>query len=322
MFGIYRFILALNVVVFHILAVPNVGPLAVYSFFVLSGFLMTLIMHQTYGYTTVGFKKYALNRFYRLYPIYWLVVILALVVVLIVGSEFSEQFHSAIRFPDSFSSVLANVTMIYPRWEPVTYPVRISPASWALTIEIIFYLLIGLGLSRNKTITWVWFALSVFYFLYTNLILKQFGLGYGTFICASLPFSAGALVFYYQERVSAILSKLRIGLLALVVVFALNTLIAGSTGLAGEEGWKIAVLCSGLNLLLSFLLTVQLAKTKAKSTWLKKWDRELGDLSYPIYLFHWTAAALAAWLLYGSPDRTILVFAVRFVDNLGRFIWY
>ena len=316
MFGIYRFVLALNVVVFHILAVPNVGPLAVYSFFVLSGFLMTLIMHQTYGYTTAGFKKYALNRFYRLYPIYWLLVILALVVVLVVGAEFSERFHSAMRFPNTFSSVLANASMIYPLWKPSAYPVRISPASWALTIEIIFYLLIGLGLSRKKMITWVWFALSMSYFLYNNLILQLYSFGYGNFITASLPFSAGALVFFYKDRVNVVLGKLRIGLLPLLVVFAFNTLVAASTGLVGEEGWKISFLCTGLNLLLSVLLTGQLAETKAKSAWLKKWDRELGDLSYPIYLFHWTAAALAAWLLYGSPDRTILVFAVGLLITL------
>ena len=61
MFGVYRFLLALNVVFYHVLDVPGIGPLAVYSFFVLSGFLMTMIMQQTYGYSVTGIKKYAIN---------------------------------------------------------------------------------------------------------------------------------------------------------------------------------------------------------------------------------------------------------------------
>ena len=52
--GIYRFLLALNVVIFHLLDVPAIGPFAVFSFFVLSGFLMTLIMKETYGYSLSG----------------------------------------------------------------------------------------------------------------------------------------------------------------------------------------------------------------------------------------------------------------------------
>lgn len=47
-------LLAFEVVVFHLLSVPIIGRYAVMSFFVLSGFLMTTIMHQTYGYTLKG----------------------------------------------------------------------------------------------------------------------------------------------------------------------------------------------------------------------------------------------------------------------------
>ena len=61
MFGVFRLILAFNVVAFHIAGIPTIGRYAVYSFFILSGFLMATIMHKTYGYDVQGLKKYALN---------------------------------------------------------------------------------------------------------------------------------------------------------------------------------------------------------------------------------------------------------------------
>jgi peptidoglycan/LPS O-acetylase OafA/YrhL len=69
LFGIFRFTLALNVMIFHVMAIKVIGPYAVYSFFILSGFLMTTIMKNTYGYTVSGFKSYAYNRLLRIFPI-------------------------------------------------------------------------------------------------------------------------------------------------------------------------------------------------------------------------------------------------------------
>jgi peptidoglycan/LPS O-acetylase OafA/YrhL len=51
MFGFFRTLLALAVVVEHLGPAHYVGPYAVFGFYVLSGYLMTLIMHETYGHT-------------------------------------------------------------------------------------------------------------------------------------------------------------------------------------------------------------------------------------------------------------------------------
>ena len=53
MLGSFRFILALLVVTQHLLLIPSVGHFAVHGFFILSGFLMTLVMSDTYGYTLI-----------------------------------------------------------------------------------------------------------------------------------------------------------------------------------------------------------------------------------------------------------------------------
>ena len=62
MFGIFRTLLALAVVVDHLGGVHGMGTYAVFGFYVLSGYLMTMVLHRTYGYSISGFSRYALNR--------------------------------------------------------------------------------------------------------------------------------------------------------------------------------------------------------------------------------------------------------------------
>ena len=150
MFGIFRFVLALNVVLFHILAIPEVGPLAVYSFFILSGYLMTYIMQETYGYSYAGIRKYALNRFFRLYPVYWALLLVSVILVLFTDANYFALFHNKMTLPSNPTEVMANVLMIYPELRPGDYSVRLAPATWALTIELFFYLLIGIGISKTQ----------------------------------------------------------------------------------------------------------------------------------------------------------------------------
>jgi peptidoglycan/LPS O-acetylase OafA/YrhL len=65
MFGTFRTILAALVVLQHFSPARLVGSMAVFAFFTLSGFLMTMLMDTTYRGRPEAF---ALNRFLRLYP--------------------------------------------------------------------------------------------------------------------------------------------------------------------------------------------------------------------------------------------------------------
>ena len=54
MFGTFRYLLAHMVVVSHLWRAISIwaGTYAVFSFFLLSGYLMALVLHSTYGFTT------------------------------------------------------------------------------------------------------------------------------------------------------------------------------------------------------------------------------------------------------------------------------
>jgi peptidoglycan/LPS O-acetylase OafA/YrhL len=311
MFGVYRFILALNVMLFLILQVPDIGPLAVYSFFILSGFLMTTIMHQSYGYTTSGFKKYCTNRFLRLYPSYWLLALIIVLIIFIVGPNFAVEYHPKMIIPDSVGEVLTNFTMVFPSFHPGEYSPRLAPPAWAITIELFFYVLIGLGISRNKSITWVWFISSILYIIITKFSKGSFLIGYGNILTASLPFSIGAMVFYYQQKVFSIMDKKGYLIYLLFALFICNVIIipAGEAifpDFYQQQGWKIRILVTWFNLPLSALITVALLNTKSQKSFFRKFDSFLGNFSYPIYIFHSAAACLVFWFFtqFGTESIT------------------
>lgn len=310
MFGIYRFILALNVVLFHTLAVPKIGPLAVYSFFILSGYLMTLIMHKTYGYSVSGIRKYAINRFFRLYPFYWTLLLVTIFIIFITGENHFTLFHNKMRLPSNIPEILANITMIYPELKPGDYQTRLAPATWAITIELFFYFLIGIGISKTKLRTITWFALSMLVLIYNNIALKELGFGYGSYLTASLPFSMGALLFFYKESMSKFFKNIPIiNLPILIFIFILNLILCSTANFINlDYVWKINVVCTGLNLLLSAIMVIKLSNIKTQHKSIKAIDKLTGDLSYPVYIFHWTGACLASWLLFSNPDKGFSTF--------------
>ena len=66
--GTYRTLLAIAVVATHFGGVNGFGLVAVFGFYSLSRFLMTLLVTGPYQGRR---KAFLLNRFLRLYPLYW-----------------------------------------------------------------------------------------------------------------------------------------------------------------------------------------------------------------------------------------------------------
>ena len=199
MFGILRVFLAINVVLLHIFNVPYLGNYSVSFFFILSGFLMTYIMHEKYGFDFNGFKFFWINRFLRLYPVYLIVIALtAFIFILFPGSNLTE--YPILYLPKGISEWLANITMIYPKILPYKFTPILSPSSWALTNELCFYLLIAFGISKTKIRTILWLILSIAYFIGTYLYYDIASYRYGAIPAASLPFAIGACLYWVNKK--------------------------------------------------------------------------------------------------------------------------
>src|SRR5690349_13740404 len=130
MFGFYRAFLAMTVVLLHLYGIPRIGNYAVFAFFILSGFLMTMIMQDQYGYTAKGRVKFAVNRALRLYPIYFYSAVISLVLIFVLGEDFLTRYTRHIYLPTDFVGIFSNVTMIFPAWIPHRLDPILSPATW------------------------------------------------------------------------------------------------------------------------------------------------------------------------------------------------
>jgi peptidoglycan/LPS O-acetylase OafA/YrhL len=279
MLGCYRTFLALLVVIQHLGGASVLGAYAVFGFYCISGYLMTRVVHEGYGYTAKGIGRYLINRFLRIYPLYWMSALLSITIILLFGDSATKSFHPDIFIPQTAADALRNLFIFFPQLESP----RLTPPAWALTVELCFYLLIGAGISKSKRITLLWFALSVGYHLYAAINNYAWDDIYFTVWAASLPFSTGAFIYHFRKELTKILgwmpNKIVVGIL-LFALLPINWWIASQGNYVRDIGFYINyALCA---FTIAYLVNVQLLNDGHL-----KVDKIIGDLSYPIYLFHY-----------------------------------
>ncbi|MEQ1559730.1 MAG: acyltransferase [Methyloglobulus sp.] len=300
MLGLFRTTLALMVMAYHLFAeLKPLGTYSVYGFYIISGYLMTLIMHESYGYTLFGRFSFALNRFLRLYPQYWVASIFSAGLVFYLGAETTTHYFKSIYMPTSAREYFSNIAMIFPSWYPNQVNPRLVPPAWALTVELFFYVLICLGLSKHYTVIKVWLLLSVAY------VVATFAFGswsdrYFPVAAASLPFSIGSAIYFiskdegiHKRFLTLGLSTKTLFILMLANCFAWSAISLLTTGALVEIGFY-------LNLLICALLVYSITKCGKIVDISKAHDTYIGDFSYPIYLLHWQTGILVSFVIYGE----------------------
>jgi peptidoglycan/LPS O-acetylase OafA/YrhL len=303
MFGIYRTLLALFVVASHLMSITVIGQYAVHGFFILSGYLMTYIMSHNYGYNLAGIRGFCINRFLRLFPTYWVLCVAIILILFFAGSTNTLAFNYNMGIPRGTLSWLQNLTMFYVDMIPMTVNPRLSPPTWALTVEILFYALIAVGLSKTRRSTLVWAGLSVLYIIATHWFKLDNSYRYSAVMAGSLPFAAGALLYHYRDHMAARLGwlKTRIGLATVVALFLLNCLCGCLVVLIGLND-AIRHICYYLNLLLNLTLIFALLDGFPFS-FPKRVDAIIGDYSYPLYLLHYPAGLASSLIIFGEVRR-------------------
>jgi peptidoglycan/LPS O-acetylase OafA/YrhL len=315
MFGIWRTLLAIEVVAFHLFFVPFIGAYAVFSFFVLSGFLMTAIMHGTYGYGTGGFARYIGNRALRLYPNYWFALAVSIALILIVGGPTVVAYHPAIALPTTVVGWAENISMLFLNIVPRDVLPRLVPLTWALTVEIVFYILIGLGISRTRGLTWLWLAASVAYIMFAQTLRHPRDAideiipiyQYSAIPAGSLPFAVGAIVWHYRGEIRRWLPAS-----AAFLVVTRWTLYLGIVAAFALLNWvPLVMIGNWLNIAISGLIVCALFHVRPAQN-IRRIDKAIGDFSYPIYLLHLQLGLVAALILFGGPvtGRSLKSFAV------------
>ena len=295
MFGLYRTTLALMVMAGHLVSQWQIATYAVFGFYTISGYLMTLIMHESYGYSSIGREKFALNRFLRLYPLYWLAAMLSILLILWIGGDSARNYHKAMFLPDTYGKIALNISMIYIGLFPQQFTPRLVPPTWALTVEMFFYAAICLGLLKNLFRVYIWLGVSIVYFLFSFRLECGWQYRYYPIFAASLPFAVGSLIYFLQRKEESFSPHSKIVTpLSLLSLIINNTVIVVLWKDYFELGFYIS-------LLLNALLVYKLAVGGKWPILSHKVDKRIGDYSYPIYLFHWQIGLAVSYVVFLRP---------------------
>jgi peptidoglycan/LPS O-acetylase OafA/YrhL len=346
--GTLRFILAICVILAHTdylgFHVAVGGGTAVQCFYILSGFFMTMILTEKYNQKgQVGL--YYENRFLRLFSVYW--IFLGINIALSVLNHFGSHtgtlsrwiasWHS-LTLTDKVALIFSNVFMIGHDWvslfqlgshgihlvpsfkAPNAYlsALFFVPQAWTLGVEITFYIFAPFLVRRRWWVVAVIVAAT--FILRADLVSHGYQTGIwnnGFFPSEAGMFLLGTLSY---KAYAALKDKLHGPLAQGMAGVTLLTVIAFP--LIGEDG---PIFFTGPHILLFIVLTLGLPALFSVTGRLK-WERNIGELSYPIYLSHeiftqtlsriphiHSHPILLALLIIGATTA-LSAMVVRFVD--------
>ncbi|MEW6469829.1 MAG: acyltransferase [Bacteroidota bacterium] len=121
----------------------NLGGLGVYFFFVLSGFLITyLLIAEKDNTGTISIKKFYIRRILRIWPLYYLLILLAFFVLPHFGFLDIEWLKGPFR--ENFWPLLVLNLFMLPNLAlalDTRYPVPHAGQAWSIGVEEQFYLI-------------------------------------------------------------------------------------------------------------------------------------------------------------------------------------
>jgi peptidoglycan/LPS O-acetylase OafA/YrhL len=288
MLDVYRFFLALAVVQGHLseFALPWLAWQSVFGFYVLSGFLMTLILNENYGFGPFGFFRFWVNRFLRLLPSYYL--ILAITLLYIVLGTPLDQLNGALRSPTTAAGWFNNLTIFGLTGIVGTdaAAARLVPTAWSLSIELVCYFLLAVYFAKSTRRLFALFlfgaTVTIIHFVRvcTLPVPADFGFQdhYVVWQAGLIPFALGGLTYHYRHIFKP----------SLLVVTALFALLLLNALLGAVSDFHRYV--SGLYI--SMMINAVLVPTLFRGASSAPWQATLGRMAYPVFISHWLVGTL------------------------------
>ena len=301
--GFFRALLAILVVIAHISGGVGLtaGMVAVFSFYTLSGYLITRVVCTSYSDGLNGLRAFILNRFLRLYPTYWFIAIVSLGIVL-VFPQLAVALNGDLHLPKSIVDTVAQVTIVGLHKISYLNHSRLLPPAWSLNVEIIYYALISVLLGRTRWVAMGWWVASLVLASIT-VVHNDIHAAYFTIWGPSICFATGAVIYHFippMRDFSGPQAFVRFAPFVIIVAVA----FAPDLGFSVPE---IALVYSAIPLTVLAIVTLQ-ARWDAPR--MHRIDEVMGDISYPIFLSHWPLAVLVSGLLLGGAGLSSSLFFV------------
>lgn len=321
--GLLRISLAISVLLSHMgLNCCLNGGTSVESFFVISGFLIQLILKEKYTPQLLGRNwryRFYTARYFRLYPIYLLGLLASVLIAFLhlkithTDETFITTYSQLTALVPSFQnitlwfmSVMANVFMFFQdiggviaihdgqavfTWDRKPTEIYVWTAlvihqAWSLGIELDFYILAPfiLMLSNRKMLILFWLTLGI---KIAATIFIENDMPYRSFPFVMFDFLAGALAYRYSNIILKALNYFS-GMLHFDLAYLLMlVLIFGIP----ETIPPIAIS------LIAIIITAIIIPILFKATKKNPLDRYIGELSYPFYIFHMVAFSTLHFIL-------------------------
>lgn len=316
--GLIRFYLAVCVVFAHVShGIPFIsigGLLAVESFFIISGFYMAMILNEKY----VGegfYVRFISNRFLKIYPVYFACVFISIILYFMLN-DFGGSFLSFFQGDGAdlqarLYLALTNVIIFgqdivmflglengglsfvsdFRSSSLMTYKFLSLPPAWSLSLELTFYLLAPIFIRRsNKCILFLIVSILILKTVFLTFVYDNDPWTYRFFIFELPYFLLG--VFAYNCRNN--LKQFSGFLLVKVIIFFLICFLVFDFKVNGKTFNFDYRYWAGNLFLISFSLFIPFVFRISK---MNKFDRSIGEYSYPIYLIHWPLMIYIAPLL-------------------------
>jgi len=268
------------------LAFLNRGGDAVDFFFTLSGFLITYLLILEINKTgTVSIKRFYLRRIFRIWPLYFLIVLLGF---LILGWLYPKIYGSN-YFSFSIVDGLLMFVLFIPNYAASNYPVGLLNPLWSIGVEEQFYLFWAPLVKFFRR--WLLYMIvifllfsSLFYVLVDSGLVavspqwKKFLLTQKFYAMAIGSVFAYVLYHYYDVYNKSIFST-RYGQLLILLIVAGHYLI----GFSFSDSLLFKILLA----LLYGLLIMNVSVVKIKIINIEHPVLAyLGVISYGIYMYH------------------------------------
>ncbi len=296
----------------------NLGKNGVFLFFVLSGFLITYLLlkeKQTTG--TIALKKFFFRRIYRIWPLYYLVFLVSVIVIPLLAVNF-EIFKE-----DSFSySHIVNThnygfkgLILYLFLMPNLalysgYFIIGFSQAWSVGVEEQFYIIwpLFILLFNKRRIIQIFFSILILFSVFIPLAKNDYFIYPFSVIIKSIPFqfmaigSIGGYFFFYKNHIIKKYTKSKTAyffLICLIVIFLFYPILIDDI--------------QALTLSFLFLFLI-LFSINDENYWVFKnqYFSYLGKISFGIYMYH----TLVMFLVFPIVHKYYLNLEKSFHYNL------
>ena len=303
--GTLRFVFALSVLLGHIqINYPILPIYAVQGFYIISGFYMSYILNEKYKLPTNNFLFYK-KRLFRLLPTYWLIAFISLIIAFLyfIKGQSNIFFFDFNNFPPNTSLltylfiIITNIIVwgqdlaLFMGISPETgylffselsfaeeYPMlryMAIPVAWSVSSEFTFYFIAPYILRNRKKIVFCLFVISVI----SNFITNYYGLNNSNWRFRFFP---SILMYFLAGYYAYILYKI-IELHKLSTKYKYACLLFLISALTIFLNLQISYALHSMFLICLCTITIPYLFYSYKNSIS---DRTIGELSYPLYLFH------------------------------------